>query len=240
MFIAIQSNSNVTGKRIGTLNDIEIEISTSQDIFVLGETFTATVFLVNNDSYDIWIKALHSYMIDANSLNDPNPVIGLVDVTFSKKNPLIHIPANSSVKFEEIQCSSQYTGEFQIICIGGKKTVLILEEDIAWIKAFILTGEPSSNLEIVELSSEDENVARSLFEVIDKVLPDDESVVEGVPIDSAWGVHLYGISIAEADSIIHYFGDEVVEGRDIYEFYVNFVDYVFSIYIQLSRPSPTS
>ena len=110
----------------------------------------------------------------------------------------------------------------------------------AWIKALRLTVEPSPNLDIVKLSSEDEDVPRSIYTAIDKVLPDDESVAEGVPQDFAGVVHLYGISVAEAYSIIHYFGEEIVEGRDTYEFYVSFVDYNFSIFIQFSRPFPTS
>jgi hypothetical protein len=47
LFIALQSNSDLTGKRIGTLNDIEVEIYTTQDEYTLGEDFTATVYLVN-------------------------------------------------------------------------------------------------------------------------------------------------------------------------------------------------
>ena len=125
MFIAIQSPSDLTGKRIGTLNDIEVEIHTSQEAYVLGEKFTANVFLVNNDSEDIWIEDIPFYEITAVSLNDPTPLRHWVDVTSA--DALLHIPANSSVKFEKIYCNPKYPGEFRIICIGGKKTVLIIE-----------------------------------------------------------------------------------------------------------------
>ena len=129
MFIAIQSPSDLTGKRIGTINDIEVEIYTSQDTYVLGEKFNATVYLENNDSEDIWIESISSFEITAVSLNDPNPLRHIVDGEPAEKGSLMHIPANSSVKFMDIQCNPQYPGEFRIICIGGKKTVLIIEPE---------------------------------------------------------------------------------------------------------------
>jgi hypothetical protein len=342
---------------LGTVFDIEVEITTSRDSYTLGESFTATLHLVNNGSKDVWMNPIYDLPFLGNSVNNPEPNTGVTLLDWVQ-GAMIHVPPKSKIKLFERDFESQYSGEFIISCFGVEKTVFILdseskgetviammnkysfkktdeatlfitnvglnritlgdkyeiqkrdddtwvevppsdyrdiwlsylaildsgdtfrqavtidsleigqyrvsktvedrvtqesitciaefeileflEKEYAWIKVFILTREPSPNLDIVELSSEDENVPRSLFEAIDKVLPDDESVVEGLPIDSAWGVHLYGISVAEADSIIHYFGDEIVEGRNTYEFYVSFVDYVFSIYIQFSRPFPTS
>jgi len=40
--------------------------------------------------------------------------------------------------------------------------------------------------------------------------------------------------IDEAESIIRYFGVDIEEGRNAYEFYVSFLDYVISILIQFS------
>jgi len=121
LLIIVQSINYSPPRHIGTLKDIDVDIYTPQDNYTLGEEFTATVYLVNDESEDIWIEAISSYMIVANSLNDPEPIRQLVDVDFGDEdNPLIYIPANSRVTFETIPCIPKYPGEFQIICIGGK------------------------------------------------------------------------------------------------------------------------
>ena len=110
----------------------------------------------------------------------------------------------------------------------------IPRDENSWVTATVLNFEPSPTLKIVELSSEDEDIPRSLFRAIDKALLDYESEQEGglsrVPGES----RMFVMPIDEAESIIHYFGEEIEEGRNAYEFYVSFLDYVFSILIQFS------
>jgi len=55
----------------------------------------------------------------------------------------------------------------------------IPRDENAWITAMVLTVELSPNLDVVELSSEDEDIPRSLFKAIDKAILDAESLNEG-------------------------------------------------------------
>jgi hypothetical protein len=123
---------------------------------------------------------------------------------------------------------------------GGGGLDRIPRDENAWVTATVLNFEPSPTLKIIEFSSDDEDIPRSLFEAIDKALLDAESVHEKEPSIYPHESRRFAMPIDEAEAIIHYFGAEIVEGRDTYEVYVSFGDYVFSIYIQLSRPSPTS
>ena len=106
----------------------------------------------------------------------------------------------------------------------------------AWIKALRLTMEPSPLLNIVELSSEDEDVPRILFKAIGLALPDDESALEGGPpikdLDVPHAQEKFSISIIEAESIILHLGGEIEEDRRYYDLLVEYVGYTFSIHIQ--------
>ena len=115
------------------------------------------------------------------------------------------------------------------------------EKEYAWVTATVLTVDPSPTLNIIELSSEDSDIPRSLFKAINKALPEAESVQEGEQIrDVPTGERRLAISIAEAESIIHYFGEEKEKDRLYYEYYVSYVDSTFSILIQFHLPDPTS
>lgn len=128
MFIAIQSYSELTGKRIVTLKDIEVEIITPQDAYILGENFTAIVYFVNNESEEVWVEAVSQYTIYSYSLDHPEEgLFADVHVTPDSENPWMHIPANSRIKFDYMHCKPQYGGEFRISCFGAEKTVLILD-----------------------------------------------------------------------------------------------------------------
>jgi hypothetical protein len=128
LLIIVQSINYSPPRRIGTLKDIDVDICTPQDNYTLGEGFTATVYLVNAESEDIWIEGFYQYAINRYSLGHPEEgKIADVQVQFDKENPWIHVPANSKTKFENIYCMPKYSGEFRIICLGAKKTVLILE-----------------------------------------------------------------------------------------------------------------
>ena len=113
----------------------------------------------------------------------------------------------------------------------------ILRDVTAWITATVLTVEPSPLLNIVELSSEDEDVPPSLFKAISKALPEDESALEGGPpikdVDAPHAQERLSISIDEAESIIRYLGGEIEEDRRYYDLLGNYVGYTFSIHIQL-------
>jgi hypothetical protein len=54
------------------------------------------------------------------------------------------------------------------------------------------------------------------------------------------GERRLAISSVEAESIIHYFGEEIEKDRLYYEYYVSYVDSTFSILIQFHLPDPTS
>jgi len=128
MFLAIQSYSELTGKRIVTLKDIEVEIYTPQDTYTLGENFTAIVYFVNNESEEVWVEAVSHYTIHSYSLSHPEEGLSAdVHVTINRENPWMHIPANSRIKFDYMHCWPQHTGEFRISCLGAEKKVLILE-----------------------------------------------------------------------------------------------------------------
>jgi hypothetical protein len=117
----------------------------------------------------------------------------------------------------------------------------IPRDEYAWITATVLTVEPSPILDIIVLSSEEKDIPSSLFKAIDKTLPEDESVYEGEQItDVPIGERRLAISIVEAESIIHYFGEELEKDRLYYEYYVSYVDSIFSVLIQFHLPDPTS
>ena len=392
VIIVLLPNSGLT-PTIGTIFDVEIEITTSRDNYTLGESFTATVYLVNSGSKDVWLNPIYELPFRGSSTNDPEPetVVILLDWPHGH---MIHVPPKSKFKLIERDFESQYYGDFLITCFGAEKTVLILEpikvgaiemwgaedyldpelalshgfkgyvnisyvsemppriivspgkvihytirleliphvpefteaevlfdpenasefgvdyvilknyiryspngtillsvdeprnvimilsvpdgstgmsvhprniigigifsdvpvastgsvglnriprDDYAWITATIMTVEPSPSLDIVELSSEDKDIPRSLFKAINKALPEAESVQEGEQIrDVPTGERRLAISIAEAESIIHYFGEEKEKDRLYYEYYVSYVDSTFSILIQFHLPDPTS
>jgi len=131
MFIAIQSYSELTGKLIVTLKDIEVEIYTPKDAYTLGENFTAIVYFVNNESEEVWVEAVSQYYIHSYSLDHPEEGLSAdVHVTIDRENPWMHIPANSRIKFDYMHCYPKYRGEFRISCLGAEKTVLILKPNI--------------------------------------------------------------------------------------------------------------
>ncbi len=108
------------------------------------------------------------------------------------------------------------------------------EKEYAWVTATVLTVDPSPTLNIIELSSEDSDIPRSLFKAIDKALLDHESVHEKEPSIYPHESRRFAMPIDEAEAIIHYFGVDIEEDRNAYEFYVSFLDYVISILIQFS------
>lgn len=238
MFVAIQSYSMLTGKRIGTLNDIEVEIYTPQVNYTLGEGFTATIYFVNSDIKDVWIKAFHQYTINRYNLNHPEKgIISDVLVNLDQENPWIHVPAHSRMVFDTVFCKPQYEGEFRICCLGAEKTVLILEQDSAWVTATVINVELSPEHKKMEISSDNNNVPRTLYKAIDKAL--EEKFKEG-EVTSDGSQRTLHISTIEAETLIHYFEGEIERDRLNYEFYVGYVDYTFSILIQFSLPIITS
>lgn len=223
-----------------TVKDMQILIATSRDNYTLGEGFTATVYLVNNRSEEVQMEPITSLTIEGKGVNETIGSGTGVDWMYVA-GTTTHLPANAKRKLADKYFTPEQTGEFIITCLGANKTVNILEKENAWITATILTVEPSPNLDIVELSSEDKDIPRSLFKAIDKALPEDESVKEGGHIrDLDDGQRKFPASIAEAESIIRYFGEEMEKDRLYYEYYVSYVDSIFSILIQFHLPDPTS
>jgi hypothetical protein len=112
---------------MGTLKDIDVEIYTPQDDYVLGENFTAVVYFVNDESEDIWIEGLHQYTINCYSLSHPmEGITADVQVMLDASAPWIHVPAYSMIMFDHVYCDPEYSGDYRISCLGAEKTVLIL------------------------------------------------------------------------------------------------------------------
>ena len=214
-----------------TWKDMHIEIATSRDIYVLGDRFTATVYLGNNRSVEVRMKPVYSITI-VGGVNRSDGIGRFTSWTYPA-DTIITLPPNSKKKVDEATFTPKKTGLFIIESMGIEKSVLILEQKYAWVTATALNFEPSPTLKIVELSSEDEDIPRSLFTAIDKALLDAESVQEKKP-SSPYEDRRFAMPVDEAESIIRYFEVEIEEGRNAYEFYVRFLDYVISILIQFS------
>lgn len=124
--IIVWSPNSGLVRTISTVNDVEVEIGTSRDNYTLGESFTATVYFVNNGPKDVWMNPIYELSFLGNSLNDSKPNSGSILLDWVQ-GAMIHIPAKSKIKLFERDFEPQYSGEFLITCLGAKKTVLILE-----------------------------------------------------------------------------------------------------------------
>jgi hypothetical protein len=124
--IIVWSPNSGLVRTISTVNDVEVEIGTSRDNYTLGESFTATVYFVNNGQKDVWMNPIYELSFLGNSLNDSKPNSGSILLDWVQ-GAMIHIPAKSKIKLFERDFEPQYSGEFLITCLGAKKTVLILE-----------------------------------------------------------------------------------------------------------------
>ena len=111
---------------LGTVFDLEIEITTSRDNYTLGESFTATLHLVNNGSKDVWINPIYELPFRGSSVNDPEPDTGVILRDYPQGHK-IHVPPKSKRSIFEREFKPQYSGEFIISCWGVKKTVQIRE-----------------------------------------------------------------------------------------------------------------
>ena len=76
---------------------VEVEIETSRDNYTLGESFTATVYFVNNCSKDVWMNPIIELAFLGSSLNDPEPNTGVILLDWGQ-GAMIHIPAKSKIK----------------------------------------------------------------------------------------------------------------------------------------------
>ena len=111
--------------------DIDVEIYTPRQNYTLGENFTAIVYFVNNESVEVWVEAVSHHTINSYSLSHPEESLSAdVHDAIDIENPWMHIPENSRIKLDYMQCKPQYTGEFTITCLGAEKTVLILDPNI--------------------------------------------------------------------------------------------------------------
>ena len=127
VIIALLPNSGLM-RPLGTVFDIEVEITTSRDSYTLGESFTATLHLVNNGSKDVWMNPIYELQFLGNSVNDPEPTTGIIDLDWIQ-GAKIHVPPKSKFKLFELDFKPQYSGAFLISCFGVKKTVQILEPE---------------------------------------------------------------------------------------------------------------
>ena len=127
VIIVLFPNSGLM-RPLGTVFDIEVEITTSRDNYTLGESFTATLQLVNNGSKDVWMNPIYELPFLGNSVNDPEPTTGMIDLDWIQ-GAKIHVPPKSKTQLFELNFEPQYSGEFVISCFGVKKSVLILEPE---------------------------------------------------------------------------------------------------------------
>jgi hypothetical protein len=123
VIIILLSNSRLT-RTILTIDDVDVEIDTSSDYYYLGDSFTANIYLVNNRSKDVWVEPVSSFSFSGVSENDPEPAIGIVDISWVDK---FHIPANSKAQLLHQGFNPKFLGEFTISCLGARKSVLIIE-----------------------------------------------------------------------------------------------------------------
>lgn len=127
VIIVLLPNSGLT-RTIGTVFDVEVEITTSRDNYTIGEGFTATVYFVNSGSKDVWMNPIGEVAFLGRSVNDPEPNAGYIVLDWPHAQ-LIHIPPKSKISFFERGFVSQYSGDFLITCFGAEKTVLILDSE---------------------------------------------------------------------------------------------------------------
>jgi len=111
---------------LGTVFDVEVEITTSRESYTLGESFTATLHLVNNGSKDVWMNPIIEVPFIGNSVNDPEQMTGAFHLDWPQGH-MIHVPPKSKFKLVEFDFKPKYSGEFLISCFGVKKTVLIFD-----------------------------------------------------------------------------------------------------------------
>jgi len=123
VIIILLPNSGLVRTSV-TIDDLEVEIDTSRDYYYLGDSFTANVYLVNNGSKDVWMESVSSFSFSGVSENDPEPAIGIVDISWVDK---FHIPVNSKAQLLQQDFKPKFLGEFTITCLGARKSVLIID-----------------------------------------------------------------------------------------------------------------
>ncbi len=106
-----------------TIDDLEIEIVTSRDNYTLGENFTASVYLVNTRSRDVWMEPIQAIILRGDW--EGKPAWGEAVIDFM--NDTLHIPSKSKVFLVYRRFTPIITGEFIIQCSGVRKTVLIFD-----------------------------------------------------------------------------------------------------------------
>ena len=119
--------SNQIMSRSGSLNDLEVKINTKKEEYQINETFYATISFVNDKPYNLIIPGINNIQISANSLNNPNPTLLTIDISYDPNHPFIDVPANSDFQFYTIQCQSKYLGEFYIDAFGVRKNIIIVK-----------------------------------------------------------------------------------------------------------------
>lgn len=105
-----------------TVGELRVEIVTDKEEYFLGESFNATLYIVNDRSTPVKLKPITEYYFSGNSKADPNKIVGLVHVT-PVKGEMIHIPANSRIRFDQVVFKPEYPGEFVINGLGASLTV---------------------------------------------------------------------------------------------------------------------
>jgi hypothetical protein len=117
---------------IVSLRDVDVEVETEKEVYFLGENFTATIYLVNNRSEDVWLKPISEFSINAFSVNDPEPVTHGLHITW-EEGALIHVPAGSRTRLIEERITPKYPGAFNINCLGAHLSLDVIDPEEMWL-----------------------------------------------------------------------------------------------------------
>ena len=110
---------------IVTIDDVEVEIDTSRDYYYLGENFTATIYLVNSRSRDVWMEPMIGIPFSGSSTNGLAGT--LPHVFLNVMDGRLFIPAKTKVILIDRLFTPKKSGEFTITSLGARKKVLIIE-----------------------------------------------------------------------------------------------------------------
>lgn len=111
-----------------TVRELRIEIVTDKEEYYLGESFKATFYIVNDRSTPVKLKPITKYTFCGNSKADPNKSM-CVDVNVTpEKGAMIHIPANSRLRLDQVVFKPECLGEFVITGLGASLTVNVIDK----------------------------------------------------------------------------------------------------------------
>jgi len=105
-------------------NSLRKELVTDKVEYNVGEQINATLFVYNDEPYNVKFKAIKNYYITGYSLGDQNKIIDYVSVTTTSEYKII--PKNSRLKIADAVFIPQQEGEFFIQIMGISITLNVI------------------------------------------------------------------------------------------------------------------